>query len=53
MLIVDCLLFLVFYRSHRRLAKALGEAQTALRAKEGECNKAAQERDLLAKKLAD
>ena len=31
----------------------MGEANTALRAKEDECNRAAQERDRLIKQLAD
>nr|XP_020156581.1 translation initiation factor IF-2-like [Aegilops tauschii subsp. strangulata] len=35
------------------LQQHLGEAQTTLRAKEEECSKVAQERDRLAKKLAD
>ena len=35
------------------MQQQLGEAQTALRAKEEECSKAAQERDRLAKELKD
>ena len=35
------------------MQQQLGEAQTALRAKEEECSKAAQERDRLVKELAD
>ena len=35
------------------MREQLGGAQTALRAKEAECNALAQERDPLAKKLAD
>ncbi len=35
------------------MREQLGGAQTALRAKEAECNALAQERDRLAKKLAD
>jgi flagellar motility protein MotE (MotC chaperone) len=50
---VDCLLFLNFAGANATLQQRLGEVQTELRAKEEECNKAAQERDRLAKKLAD
>ena len=35
------------------MQQELGEAQTALHAKEAKCSKVAQERDRLAKKLAD
>ena len=40
-------------RSQRHLAAAAGEAQTALRTKEEECCKAAEERVRLAQKLVD
>nr|XP_020147959.1 uncharacterized protein LOC109733179 [Aegilops tauschii subsp. strangulata] len=40
-------------RANADLQQRLGEAQTALRAKEEECSKVAQERDRLAKNLAD
>nr|XP_040245748.1 uncharacterized protein LOC120964838 [Aegilops tauschii subsp. strangulata] len=40
-------------KANTALQQQLGEAQTALRAKEEECSKVAQERDRLAKKLAD
>nr|XP_045084503.1 protein atonal homolog 8-like [Aegilops tauschii subsp. strangulata] len=42
-----------FLATRTAVRQHLGEAQTALRAKEEECSKAAQERDRLAKKLAN
>ena len=44
---------LIFAGANTTLQQCLGEVQTELRAKEEECSKAAQERDRLAKKLAD
>ena len=52
-LIVDRLFFLVFAETNAALRQELGEARTALHAKEAECSKAAEERDRLAKELAD
>ena len=49
----DCLFFLVFTGANATLQQHLGEAQTMLRPKEEECSKVVQERDRLAKKLAD
>nr|XP_020155049.1 actin cytoskeleton-regulatory complex protein PAN1-like [Aegilops tauschii subsp. strangulata] len=40
-------------KANAALQQRLGEANTALRAKEDECNRAAQERDRLAKELKD
>ena len=45
--------FAISAEANADLREQLGGAQTALRAKEAECNALAQERDRLVKKLAD
>ena len=45
--------FSSFLETNAALQQQLGEANTALHAKEDECNRVAQERDRLAKQLAD
>ena len=53
LLIIDCFFFFAFVGANSTLQQQLGEAQTALRAKVAACLDAEQERDRLAKQLAD
>ena len=52
-MIIDSFFFFAFVGANATLQQRLVEAQTALRAKEAACLKAEQERDRLAKLLAD
>ena len=53
MLIVDVLFSSTFAEANAILQQQLGEASTALRAKEAECSKLVEERDRLATQLAE
>ena len=53
MLIVDVFFFFYFTEANATLQQQLGEANTALRAKEADCSKLAEERDRLVTQLAE